>query len=71
MITVPEATPPATPVTGLMVAIDVLSLAHEPPLTGFVKVIVEPWQTLPGPPMVPGAGVTVTVILAEHPVPSE
>ena len=45
-----------------------LVLLHVPPDTELVKVTDEPAHTAPGPPNVPGNGLTVTIALTVQPV---
>jgi hypothetical protein len=50
------------------VATAVLALDHVPPGTLLERVVVEPTQMVVEPVMGPGLGLTVTVVLVEHPV---
>ena len=70
MITAEPATTPVTiPVDAPTVALAVLRLAQVPPPRGSLNVAVAPWQRLKVPVIGPGAGLSVTIIVAEHPVP--
>jgi hypothetical protein len=66
-ITVPEALPVRTPVTGLILPIAGLLLNQVPPGTVLVNAVVLPTHTLVMPPIGDGASVTVTVITDEQP----
>jgi hypothetical protein len=68
MFVVPVATPVSIPELITIVALDVLLLIHVPPVVAFEKRAVDPTQTLPGPVMDEGAGVTVTTAIREQPV---
>ena len=57
---VPAETPVKTPVAVVIGAIDMLLLDHVPPETALVKVMELPTQTLDGPPIAAGGGLTVT-----------
>ena len=71
MITaVPTPIPVNTPMPET-VAIAVEELLHEPPVVASLNVIVDPTQVVDGPPIAAGDGVTVTVAVWLHPVPSE
>ena len=67
----PEATPVTTPVLLTTVATVVVLLAHVPPVVPSVKVIVEPAQNADDADMFAGVVLTVTMVVAVHPVPSE
>lgn len=67
IVAVPGATPNTIPAVGVTAATDELLLLQVPPATEFVSTIVEPTQTLDGPPIAGGPAVTVTVLVAEHP----
>lgn len=67
MVQVPAATPVATPVEMLTVAIDVLLLVQVPPEMEFVKVLVPPTGIDVIPAIAAGAGVTETVLTAVQP----
>jgi hypothetical protein len=47
----------------------VLSLVHTPPATPSLKFVVAPAQAIGDPAIEDGTGFTVTVVIAEHPVP--
>ena len=68
MITVPAATPVATPVLETIVAIPVLLLDHDPPVVLSVSPVVSPMQTARLPLIDAGNGLTVTTMLRVHPV---
>lgn len=68
MVVVPIAMPVTIPVV-LMVAVAGALLLHVPPVVGWPRVVVRPAHT-EGLPVIPGAGgLTVTVLVAVHPVP--
>jgi hypothetical protein len=69
MFAVPAPTPVTTRVPEFTVATLVLLLVHTPPATALVSVMVDPWHTVVGPPMLPGAAFTVTVFDASVPQP--
>ena len=62
MLLVPVAMPVTTPVPDPMVATPVLPLLHTPVLVS-VRVMCAPTHNADGPPMLPGAGFTVTVVV--------
>lgn len=66
---VPADMPSTAPLVEPMVATDVFPLVQVPPEMELVRVIAEPEHTLPGPPMLPGALVTVTTAVATQPGP--
>jgi len=68
---VPDDTPVTTPVPLTTVAIVVLPLAHVPPVVPSVKVIVEPTQNGEDAGIANGVVLTVTIVVAVQPVPSE
>jgi len=68
---VPEDTPVTTPVPLTTVAIVVLPLAHVPPVVPSVTVIVEPTQNGEDAEIADGVVLTVTIVVAVQPVPSE
>jgi hypothetical protein len=57
----PTAIGVTTPVTASIVAVPASVVAHEPPLTEFVSVVVEPMHIAEAPPIVAGEGLTETV----------
>ncbi len=61
---IPFTVPPVT------VAILVFPLLHVPPAVALVSEVVKPSQTTGVPVIAVGAGVTVTVVVAVHPVPA-
>jgi hypothetical protein len=61
-------TPVTTPVPEPTVAIAVLLLAHDPPDVELLNVVVEPTQTEWVPVFAEGTGITVTSVVAKHPV---
>lgn len=67
IVDVPEVTPVTTPA----VPTDAfpLLLVHVPPAGRSVSVIAEPIQTDDAPEIVPGAVLTVIVVVVKHPVP--
>ncbi len=66
---VPEAIPVTLPVP-LIVATEVVPLAHVPPVLASVNVIAEPAQTGTEPKMAKGSELTVTTVVTEQPVAS-
>lgn len=64
MTTDPAAPPPATPLTGVMVAIEVLLLVHVPPVTLLLNVVVDPSHIEDIPVISVGDTCTVTVVVA-------
>lgn len=50
------------------IVILVLAVLHNPPGVTSVSVIVDPMQTLAGPPIAAGTGFTVIVVIVAHPV---
>ncbi len=63
----PVVTPPTTP-DELTVATAVALLLHVPPVVVSRSVVVAPWHTLAVPVIKAGSGLTVTMLVAEHPV---
>ena len=63
----PEDTPVTNPVVALTVATAVLVLLHVPPNVPSVNTEVWPTHIVVVPPIAPGIGLTVTVIVAEQP----
>ena len=65
----PPDTPETTPPTDVTVADVNVPLVHVPPVIGLLNVIVDPAHTDVNPDIVPGKGVTLTVIVGEaHPL---
>ena len=64
IVAVPGATPVTNP-AGLIVTLALL-LAHDPPATASVNVIVPPTHTAPVPFIRPGAGLTVTTVVTKQ-----
>ena len=52
-----------------MVATPVALLVQVPPVGGQLRVVPAPWHRLREPDIGPGAALSVTVIVALHPVP--
>jgi len=69
IIDVPDKTPVTTPVPLATVAIVVVVLDHVPPVVPSVNVIVEPAQNDDDAEIVAGNALTVTIVVAEQPVP--
>ena len=69
IVVVPKATPVTTPVAE-MVAAAVLLLVHAPPAVVFARVIVVPGQTVDGPVIAAGIGLTLTMVVAVQVPPS-
>jgi hypothetical protein len=67
ILAVPEVMPETTPLEEPIDAIDVLSLAQVP-APASVKVVAAPSQTTAAPAIAEGSGLTVTIIVALHPV---
>ena len=67
----PEVTPVTTPVPLTTVAIVVLLLDQVPPVAPSVKVIVEPTQNGEDAEIADGVVLTVIIVVAVQPVPSE
>jgi len=63
MVLMPGPTPVTIPADGSMVATDVVPLIQVPPPAS-VKLMVEATHTAPGMVIVPGNGLTVTIIVA-------
>lgn len=63
----PAVIPETIPEVRLTTATVVLLLVQVPPATASLKVIDKPWQTLAGPVIATGVGLTVTVVIAIHP----
>ena len=63
MIVVPAATPFATPVTGLIVATEVLLLLHVPPGIGLKSEVVLPAHIFIVPDTTVGDASTVTIVV--------
>ena len=70
IIDVPDNTPVTTPVPETTVATVVVPLDQVPPVTPSVNVIVVPAQNGEDADMADGAAVTVTIVVAEQPVPN-
>jgi len=66
----PDATPVTMPVPEPTVAVVVLPLLQVPP-PGSLNAVIAPTQTVVDPVIPPGNGLTVTVVVALHPAPSE
>lgn len=64
IVVVPEVIAVTIPVVEPIVATLVLLLAHAPPETPFIKVVLAPTQTTKDPPIGVGTGRTVTVLYA-------
>jgi hypothetical protein len=64
---VPVVIPLTMPEVDPTVATEVVLLVHVPPGVASVSVIVDPAQTLVGPPMAAGVALTVTIVVARHP----
>jgi hypothetical protein len=62
IVATPVAMPVTTPVEEPTVATDELLLVQLPPATDSVSEILEPAQTVEGPDIAVGTGVTVTVL---------
>ena len=60
--------PVTSPVTDPTVPATILLLLHVPPPEASVKLVVNPIHTVLVPFIVPGNGLTVTVVVAIHPV---
>jgi hypothetical protein len=69
MVATPTDIPVTSPDEGLMVAMPVALLLHEPPAVASVKVIVPPTATEVGPAIGATPAVTVTVLVTKQPVP--
>ena len=67
MVTVPAATPVNIPEVGAMVAVPVAELDHVPPEVVLVKVMEAQTQATVGPPILDGAGFTVTKLVSKQP----
>ena len=67
MVAVPEDTPVTIPVAISIYAMAVLLLLHNPPPAS-VKVVVAPTHTWALPEIAGGNGLTVTIVVAIHPV---
>jgi hypothetical protein len=65
---VPAETPVAKPEDTFIDATPAFPLDHVPPTFGLVSTADEPTQRFKLPPMVPGKGLTVTVVSARQPV---
>ena len=63
MITVPDLIPLVSPVTGSIVAIDVLSLVQVPKRVASIKNAEVPTHMLVGPVMAAGIEITFTVVV--------
>jgi len=70
IIAVPDDTPVTFPVPLPTVATAVLPLAHVPPVVPSVNVVVEPAQNGDDAEIPTGVVLTVTIVVAEQPVPS-
>lgn len=70
IVVVPAATLLTTPVPKPMVATAGVLLAHVPPATECVSVVLPPTHTELEPPIGAGAGVTVTTVVEVHPAVS-
>ena len=70
MFATPDDTPVTTPVLKLIVAVAGEPEFHAPPGVALDNVIVVPEQTLDGPVIAAGTGLTVTSAVREHPVES-
>lgn len=66
---VPADTPVMMPEDEPMATIAVLPLAHVPPVTELLNVVVEPIQVAIVPVIAGGGGMTVTMPVTVHPVP--
>jgi hypothetical protein len=66
----PADTPVRTPVVALIIATPVFELAHVPPPTEFVSVVVTFAHIFMLPPIALGSGFTVTTVVFLHPVGS-
>lgn len=53
--------PVTIPVAGSIVAVRGVTELQTPPAAASLKVMVEPWQTVTGPVIVPASGVALTV----------
>ena len=65
----PDDTPVTVPVDEPIVAMPVPPLLHVPLAVASFNVVVKPAQTVTVPVMDDGNGLTVTTIVAMHPVP--
>jgi hypothetical protein len=70
MIQVPEAIPVTMPVSVPTVAMPALLLIQLPPLIASERSIEFPTQTIAGPEMAEGDGVTDIVVVVKQPVAS-
>ena len=70
MTAVPAAIPVTTPVDTPTVAF-VLPLVHVPPVTGSLRLVVAPMQTVAVPVIGEGNAFTVTTFVTAHPAPIE
>jgi hypothetical protein len=61
-------TPETKPVAELTVAIEVEPQLHVPPVVAQLISVVKPTQTLAVPVIASGLGLTVTILVVEHPV---
>ena len=68
IIEVPAATPVTRPSSEPTVAFAVLLLIQVPPVVASVRFVCSPAHTTAVPVIMPGAGLTVTSFVAEHPV---
>ncbi len=66
----PGDTVVTVPVADPIVATVVLALLHVPPGVAFVSVVGVPIQVASVPPIAAGKGLTVTFLVAKHPVGS-
>lgn len=66
MVLVPPPVPVTMPDVTPTVATAVLLLAHVPPVTASLSVVVVPWQRLPAPAMAVGVRFTVIVAVVIH-----
>ena len=66
----PGLVPPVSkPVVSPIDAMPVLLLLHVPPVVPSINVVVVPAQILSTPEIDDGMGLTVTIVVARHPVP--
>ena len=63
IVDVPAERPVTIPLTEPIEAVPVALLLHLPPVGVSLRVIVEPAHTLPRPAIVPGNGLTVTIVV--------
>jgi hypothetical protein len=70
MVVVPGTSTVSTPVV-VIVATVVTVLLHVPPPVRSVRVVVVPGHRLALPDIIPGSGLTVTIVVTVQPEPKE